>query len=143
MGKRKIEEKKNNYQQQMKETEEQRKTIQQNVKIVFSEKVHPKKENNIVLNVRGKIINTSKSTLMNERSSPFFETILNTNKNNNNNNNNNNNINQQIIIDRNPKIFSLIMDYIDFGSSYPEDIKIRELSMLLVESIFWCIKDLA
>merc|ERR1711862_883979 len=130
MGKRKIEEKKNNYQQQMKEMEEQRKTIKQNVKIVFSEKIHPKKENNIVLNVRGKIINTSKSTLMNERSSPFFETIL-------------NNINQQIIIDRNPKIFSLIMDYIDFGSSYPEDIKIRELSMLLVESIFWCIKDLA
>ena len=51
--KRRIEEKKNNYQKQMKEIEEQRKTIQQNVKIVFSEKVHPKEEDNIVLNVRG------------------------------------------------------------------------------------------
>ena len=95
-----FEERKKKYQEQSKRFEDERNRAQDNFKKKFIQKVKPNNNDIISLNFRGQIIHLSKSTLLNERSSPYFESILNDKSNFNDN---------QYFIDRNPKLFLLII----------------------------------
>ena len=131
--KRIFEEKKKKYQEQLQKIEEERKSAQDNINMKFSQKVIPKHEDIISLNVRGKTINVSKSKLLSDRSSPFFKEILNIESNWKNN---------QMMLDRDPKLFSFLLRYIDYECLYTNIPSTNE-SLILIESIFWCIKGLA
>eukprot|EP00012_Vannella_robusta_P014283 CAMPEP_0206209268 /NCGR_PEP_ID=MMETSP0166-20121206/16811_1 /ASSEMBLY_ACC=CAM_ASM_000260 /TAXON_ID=95228 /ORGANISM="Vannella robusta, Strain DIVA3 518/3/11/1/6" /LENGTH=300 /DNA_ID=CAMNT_0053630639 /DNA_START=82 /DNA_END=983 /DNA_ORIENTATION=+ len=135
-AKRKREKEEELRRQEIAKREEERRKAQETTGHEVAELVKPAAEEIVHLNIGGTPFVTSKNTLIQPRSSAFFSCILDSEPNWEESSR------AGFFLDRNPKSFALMLNFLRSGSAFPQHLSPKELQLLLVEGIFWCMGNL-
>jgi uncharacterized protein YjbI with pentapeptide repeats len=119
-------------QKQIAQRETKRRKAQERMKKKITQRTRPPAQDVVRLNVGGTSFLTSKLSLIQEGGSTFFASLFDEEAN----------WEDEYFIDRNPEAFSMVLDFLRYGTAFAPQLASKPLHLLLAEGLFWCLPGL-